>query len=507
MLNSTLLYKLTLTSFISNSPLLSLATSSSRTNHYFKSLQLSHFSNTAFYLTNLQSATFKDSQFSSFLNSPIVVNGNCTELHDIDLPFHLDFQGTCMNILNTIFRNVHGEEGGALSYISNTIDMTIDRSQFLNCNALQGGALYIKDTNSIPLSTNKIIVTYCHFENCFTDNPNTSYGGAIYCRAHTANFRNNNFTNVYITKDGYGGAIYAEVAEITNKLFFASFNTCSVKGNTSFGGAVYINLTTAGLVNMSYMSFSNCYAVNGSCVYLTKVANLEVNHVQFSSINGEYISISDSANATCHFGTLVFHTFYTTAAQNFFQSDQPSITYISSIADKGMLYMQTSTTLLFNPNFMYSQYFVLNGSIYPGYPVPIPPNASIDLDDYLISVMTPPPSQTATPAATALPTRTPVATPRATASRTPAQTPVATPSPSVSPNITAAATLAATPVATKAPLGTIPIVFITIACVIVTIGIVVAIILLCKRGGGCNFQFRRNPLETVTVNSATKTYF
>jgi predicted outer membrane repeat protein len=117
----------------------------------------------------------------------------------------------------------------------------------------------------------------------------TSNGGAVYVSSNTANsISNTNFlANRVITTGSfaYGGALYANVANLTNVLF--SGNSTSASTNSSFGGAAYYNsAANSQLTGVTFTGNSTTGGAtnqDGGAVYIAGAGTL---HIYNSTVSG-----------------------------------------------------------------------------------------------------------------------------------------------------------------------------------------------------------------------------
>ena len=520
-LNSTIISGLTIFSLFKPSPLLSIPGARSRPSIKLVDSNFHRFFNSALKASFANILTIKRNNFLYLLNSAVSFE-SCSNFIDTSFPnSHRTFGSSCVYISGCTFTNCASSYGGAILANTTTLEIAIDRSNFTSCTATNaGGALYLCDTQEVPTSVECFRITYCIFNYCSCYNADPTimlYGGAIYLRAHSGIFRSSQFAHSYLNR-GYGAGIYINVIDASNKFFFTSFNNCTIDSTItdstqSRGGAGYISLINQGNVNISYIQFNSCSAVNGSCFFLENVLSVTLNYTDFSLVQDRYFDLTASPSAQMTLGVLVFRSFPSTSTAEYtiVSSDQ-ALTYTNSISNKGTTYQDQTPVLIFEPLSSQDVSSYLNPdyvSNYVGYPFVVPANATNDPDTEIANSLTPTPTTSvavptptidaAVPTASLnpLPTATPAATPLATATPAPTQTPAPT------------ATLpAATPSASAPPLGTTSIVLIVIACIIVAVAIIVTIILIVRRGG-CSLRIPRDSIHNYVPQKSRSlgTYF
>lgn len=493
--NSTLLYALTISSYYDHSPLLMIGPCGKGSKFQMKEFKLSNFLNNALKVNYLlQNISIDSSQFSNFLDTAIEIRSEseCTELPTREF---FNFQIVlirCINATNSTFQNanVAYKNGGSINCIlsQETDFLVVDRCNFTNCKAsTKGGAIYF---TCFKNSTIYNAITYCNFVGCRVnrnfpiqnpqlENDELCCGGSVYCDASTVNFRNSVFNSSIIENEGYGGAIYARVNSIDNFTFFTSFNDCAVTNTLiSYGGAIYIDLIQKGDYNMSYMTFNNCRAVNGSCVYAQNVSLVTINYTTTTN-NGNLLRMGNN-DFNFQIGTLILND---NSPLNLISVENDT-SYTGSNKVSFILYAPSSfdpqNGLTFFPAITYCFVYIHNAEDFLEIPV-VPP---YDAREPLEGVVYPERTSLPNPTISVPPPASPIPVPTATIPVPP--TNIFTISqPFTNSDVFAAGAGAAAAAGGSGGLSTVAIIFIVIACLIVVIGIIIFVIFYLRSHGRC----------------------
>lgn len=461
--NSTFLLGLTLSSYTNNSPLFTIPSSLINSNLQFKSFHFSRFLTTSIEIFDLKpSMIIYDSSFSYFLNTAISIqscNNFVGRAYQEITRFSLS---SCSSFLNCTFKNCESNKRGGAIYIDaqGNAQFIIDRTTFISCSGSPcGGAIYLsKDLNG----ANTTQISFCKFEKCFVKNTTANdnlYGGSVYCQlaSGTVNFRCSVFDQSSIQGglNAYGGAIYAEMPSVDKQFFFANFSNCQCidQSNSSYGGAICLNLSDYNPQNISYNSFDTCNATNGSCMYIssTTLSNISFNYIFLNNNDGTLFELSR--------GSIVIVNPYHISLQGI-NPDGRNISFSNGnytncyqrydcrlfLRSQDIHNMASKLTSIgFNPTF--ASLFI---------PFSPPPNADMSIEAGLPG--------------------------EPTGSFT-ISDPFTHTLPPEAPQETAP---------TNSSLSTIAIIFIVIACILVVIAIVVIVILVLRQRGMCKTSFERN---------------
>lgn len=520
--NTTLLYALTITNFYGKSPLFTLSPLKKSTSFQLKENKFSYFFNHALKVDHLSQKIFIDgSKFSSFLRTSIFIRSvdepECNSIRDLHHSNNRVTFVNCVQIINSTFLSTNSafDYGGAISTIlSNVGDyFLVDRCNFTNCKAKnKGGAIYFIGEMS---STQYNAITYCNFNGCSCNNDynvvipqvsddNRCKGGSVYCEAHSVNFRNSIFSSSSIYGDGDGGAIYAKVMNIDNYTFVTSFTNCAINGSDSYGGAIYIDLVQKGPYNMSFMSFDNCNATNGQCIYATNISSLNINYTSLRNIK-RCVLMVNNLDFNFSVGSIVLNDDNQMKLINSTENNYKGSNHISMnlYAPKSFfdIIQSNNDDYPFFDKGIISFCLVIGNDInnYRGYPIIAPSDASRPLEPKVPEVIiTPAPPDPVTSEEAATPAQTDVIIPEQTPYATPTQSP--SPTLSVTDNYTdVGAGVAATG---GSGLSSLAIIFIVIACLIVLVAIIVFVICYLRRRGRC-----RCDREDSTFGVKNSTYF
>ena len=519
--NSTVLLYLTLSHSLSSSPLFATSGMNGPKSMSFEKFHLSHFSSSAFFMKYARGHfSLSDSLFEHFLDkvstietltcSPIVGPNEWTGYRET---------GICSNFTNNIFRDSSSTtNGGVFALEGDGASAFFVLCQFINMqtNGL-GGAIYVYCNNPV-VGSDSVTLTSSTFSNCIISDQSTTTtllrGGGVFLRTATLTLQNTTFTNCGIyhaNQDCEGGAIYAEMHNIQDGLWYSTFTNCAAPyhGNAilttgSRGGAVYLSFLSNALenpVSLNYISFNNCSANNGAAIYIAGAVALTVNLSDFDVS----LLTAESLSSIIHLDATVPKSFQitslglnaaTTFNGSFFYSEASPTTYLNSRINQGTLYYSNTlrpNNIFFFPAPNWEQYIFITRpyASLPAIPT-MPPTP-------LVTPVptTPPPS----PTATALPLQTPAASPVATPSLVlPTATPLATATPAATPLPTATPVATQSPAPTQSPLpsATLPpptatpqtglstgeIIVIIIACLIIIL-IVLLLIYFLVRSGRC----------------------
>lgn len=523
--NTTLLYALTITNFYGKSPLFTLSPLKKSTSFQLKENKFSYFFNHALKVDHLSQRIFIDgSKFSSFLRTSIFIRSvdepECDSIRNLPHSNNRVTFVNCVQIINSTFQSTNSafDYGGAISTILGNVGdyFLVDRCNFTNCKAKnKGGAIYFIGEMS---STQYNAITYCNFNGCSCNNDynvvtpqvsddNRCKGGSVYCEARSVNFRNSIFSSSSIYGNGDGGAIYAKVMNIDNYTFVTSFTNCAINGDDSYGGAIYIDLVQKGPYNMSFMSFDNCDAKNGQCIYATNISSLNINYTSLRNIK-RCVLMVNNLDFNFSVGSIVLHDdnqmkliIPTANNYNYKGSDQISMNLYAPDSFFDIIKSNNAEYPFFDKEVIHYCVVIANNiNNYREYPIIAPSDASRPLEPKVSEDINPPAPPDPVTSEEAAPPAPPAATiPAQTPPATPAQSP--SPSPSATDNNTdvGAAGVAA---AGGSGLSSLAIIFIVIACLIVLAAIIIFVICYLRRRGRC-----RCDRDDSTFGVKNSTYF
>lgn len=165
--------------------------------------------------------------------------------------------GTNVLLKNLKIINAKDDNGGALLIYGN--NSKIIDCEFINCNAInEAGAIYSNGSNCN--------ISYCNFTNCSSNN----YTGAVFINGENSTIDSCNFeNNTAITSAGALGVGRVDNVKVRNCTFNNNYITIDTMED-GFGGAIYWNNNTGGIIENSTFTNNNakfCAAAICWCGY------------------------------------------------------------------------------------------------------------------------------------------------------------------------------------------------------------------------------------------------
>ena len=165
--------------------------------------------------------------------------------------------GTNVLLKNLKIINAKDDNGGALLIYGN--NSKIIDCEFINCNAInEAGAIYSNGSNCN--------ISYCNFTNCSSNN----YTGAVFINGENSTIDSCNFeNNTAYTSAGALGVGRVDNVKVRNCTFNNNYITIDTMED-GFGGAIYWNNNTGGIIENSTFTNNNakfCAAAICWCGY------------------------------------------------------------------------------------------------------------------------------------------------------------------------------------------------------------------------------------------------
>jgi hypothetical protein len=182
------------------------------------------------------SVTLQSIYFSSFNNTAL--DGSILHIH-----------GDCiLQVFNCSFRNIAGNNGGAVYVNANNEAITIESSSFTFCSAENGGAVYI-DSNVSAAVVQSVDFSFCSA---------LANGGALFVGSNNSNVQvlNTSFSDCTATN---GAGMYSYESNKGTMLAHTSFQRCTA---AAFGGGVMFDFRHA-FTSIANCTFVACFGHHG----------------------------------------------------------------------------------------------------------------------------------------------------------------------------------------------------------------------------------------------------
>lgn len=175
---------------------------------------------------------------------------------------------------NSTFTGFTGDDtsqGGAINS-SNSFNIRISGSEFMELSGYQGGALYARNANNFASGRDNAATEYIVDDCTFADISGTSYGGVIFMSNMSHTVTNSTFTdNVGAQTEGIGGAIYGQKLPDDQLTYTYRLDNNEFLRNTaagSNGGAIFYftDMTDVFITNSTFDG--NNAAANGGAITL-----------------------------------------------------------------------------------------------------------------------------------------------------------------------------------------------------------------------------------------------